>query len=435
MRGGGTDSQARNHHWGMSVALSHDGRAGAAGAPQGFSGCESRIGGAHAYPGPSVSKIGGLGDVAGAGKGLGSSVALSAVGSPRALVTLLLLYASSASAAWPYDKRWVEMAGTDAMNRNWMNIAISSDGSKRAAAGNADYLYESSDYGASWTQVTSTVANWKGVAMSSDGTVQAAWSSGPSSADMKGLFTSADTGATWTHREMPAWLHVSSYTGTIMHCAVSPDGTHMTALASGPPAGPMFISSDAGVTWTTSGPSKYWRKSAMSADGSIQTATTGHLGARSDLVGTMYRSSDSGATWTEVAGMTAHWGGETSMGTGGVAMSSDGVKQVAATHEDNLWYSSDSGVTWTEVTGLGLDNGYVNGATGYTPQWSDVSTSSDGSRMVASGYLRNTWFSTDSGTPPLCSHPSPLPPLCSRPRQLPTSAMTPRLRPPPVPRP
>ena len=110
--------------------------------------------------------------------------------------------------------------------------------------------------------------------MSDSGAVQAAW--GYSSV---GIWTTVDTGATWTYREPRGsqvdWLDV----------AVSGDGQLMTALPGC--QCPIYTSSDSGATWTARGPSKLWGNVAISNDGSKQTATT-----KSENIWT---SSDAGA--------------------------------------------------------------------------------------------------------------------------------------------
>ena len=84
-------------------------------------------------------------------------------------------------------------------------------------------------------------------------------------------------------------------------------------------------------------------------------------------------------------------------------MSSDGVKQVAAPYNGNLFYSTDTGATWTEVTGTTPSGGetWV-----IAPKWIAVTSSSDGTLVLAAMYNGNFWFSRDSGTlSPSCSPP------------------------------
>ena len=186
---------------------------------------------------------------------------------------VVLLEPQTASAAWPYEKQWVE--DTTAGNWNWRGLAISSDGSIRTAAANANKLWYSSDYGATWNADT-VIGNkdWIGVAMSSSGAVQAAY--GYVSV---GIWTSTDTGATWTYREPTG-------SAQMWGCvAVSGDGVHMTAISS---TANSFIwtSADSGASWTQRATGAIWGNVAMSTDGMVQTAN--------QIGGNIWTSSDSG---------------------------------------------------------------------------------------------------------------------------------------------
>ena len=82
-------------------------------------------------------------------------------------------------------------------------------------------------------------------------------------------------------------------------------------------------------------------------------------------------------------------------------MSSDGVKQVAAPYNGNLFYSTDTGATWTEVTGTTPSGGYIYSSGrphDLPPKWQAVTSSSDGTLVLAAMYNGNFWFSRDSGT-------------------------------------
>ena len=99
-------------------------------------------------------------------------------------------------------------------------------------------------------------------------------------------------------------------------------------------------------------------------------------------------------TWTECTGTTADWA-VGSLDGGGITMSSDGVKQVAAPYNGNLFYSTDTGATWTEVTGTTPSGGET---WSIAPKWQAVTSSSDGTLVLAAMYNGNFWFSRDSGT-------------------------------------
>ncbi len=170
----------------------------------------------------------------------------------------------------------------------WQGIASSADGTKLAACVYGGYVYTSADYGASWTEHIIageegegepdpyTEKYWTDVASSADGArlVACAW------ADY--LYISTDFGATWTAHMTDAqrlWTCVTS----------SADGTRLVA---GVLDGYLYTSTDSGATWTArmTDTGRYWSVLASSADGSNL------LGGSSD--GHLYVSTDFGATWT-----------------------------------------------------------------------------------------------------------------------------------------
>jgi hypothetical protein len=209
---------------------------------------------------------------------------------------------------------WVERSSW--WERWWTSIASSSDWTKLAAVTDWDTIaksdttgqykgsiYTSSDSGATWTERTS-IAKW-------------AWRSITSSADWTKLavvgeagyiITSSDSGDTWTERTN-AWRR--NWTSIIS----SADGTKLSAVAQG---GFIYTSSDSGVTWIerNSSGQRFWRSITSSADGTILAAVDGGIGL-------IYISSDSGATWTaQTSAGSRQWFTITS--------SADGTKLVAA---------------------------------------------------------------------------------------------------------
>ena len=91
-------------------------------------------------------------------------------------------------------------------NRNWQAIAMSSVGSKLAAVEYRGHLYTSTDSGVTWTNrgtAGSTIAgnkNWQAIAMSSVGSKLAAVVGDVLTYGGGHLYTSTDSGATWTDR-------------------------------------------------------------------------------------------------------------------------------------------------------------------------------------------------------------------------------------------
>ncbi|MCG6551791.1 MAG: glycoside hydrolase [Candidatus Magnetominusculus sp. LBB02] len=237
-------------------------------------------------------------------------------------------------------------------------VASSSDGTKLIAAGYG-YIYTSSDSGATWTQRTSVGYNfWQSVASSSDGTKLVAAALNDRLSDY--IYTSSDSGATWTQRTSAG----SNYWSSV---ASSSDGTKLIAVDYY--YGDIYTSSDSGATWTkrtrigTNSSTNMGYKVASSSDGTKLIAA--------DYYGYIYTSSDSGVTWTKQTSAGSHnWYS--------VASSSDGTYLIAAGYGDYIYISNDSGATWGAQTGLGVQN------------WLSVASSSDASKVVAvvsNGYI------------------------------------------------
>ena len=263
---------------------------------------------------------------------------------------------------------WTER--TSAGSRNWESITSSADGTKLAAlvypdrdsVGNildAGYIYTSTDSGATWTEQI-LVWHWYGITGSADGTKLAAVSNGS-------IHVSTDSGATWIYRESSSSRYWSSI-------AVSADGTTFAATVED---GYIYTSTDDGVTWAeqTSAGCRAWGPITSSADGSKLAASGG---------GYIYTSTDSGITWTE----------RTSAGSrawSSIASSADGSKLAAAVKGGYIYTSTDSGVTWTERTSAGAR------------VWSSITSSADGTKLAAAvrdyGWDHPSYIytSTDSG--------------------------------------
>jgi len=245
---------------------------------------------------------------------------------------------------------------TSDATRNWIPVAMSSDGKYQTAAVYDGYIYGSSDYGATWSQKTSTTRNWRSAAMSSDGKYQTA-------VVYDGyIYGSSDYGTTWSQKTSDATRNWRS-------AAMSSDGKYQTAVVYD---GYIYGSSDYGTTWSqkTSDATRYWVPVAMSSDGKYQTAAD---------YGYIYCSSDYGATWSQKTGAVGReWGS--------VAMSSDGKYQTAVVSYGGYIYgSSDYGATWSQKTSDATRN------------WVPVAMSSDGKYQTAAVYGGYIYGSSDYG--------------------------------------
>ena len=177
------------------------------------------------------------------------------------------------------------------------------------------------------------------------------------------MWTSADSGETWTSREYAA------LPGTY-GIAMSSDGTK---LAANTHSGNIWTSTDSGANWAEvvvpKDSTQKWFEIASSSDGTKLAAALqfGHI----------WTSTDSGANWAEMkpTASTQKWKG--------ITMSSDGTKLAAAVYNGNIWMSTDSGANWAEVK-----------PTESTQAWSSITMSSDGTKLAAAVNGGNIWTST-----------------------------------------
>jgi hypothetical protein len=162
----------------------------------------------------------------------------------------------------------------------WQSVASSADGNKLVAAvGGSErtgLIYVSPDAGTTWTQAGNAPSNtWQCVASSADGGKLVSVSQLVEPAVGGSIFTSTNSGMTWTSNSVPSepWSSVAS----------SADGTKLMAVAYNESfstgsgfsyAGGIFNSTNSGATWTqTVGPSNFWFSIATSADGNKSAVT------------------------------------------------------------------------------------------------------------------------------------------------------------------
>ena len=157
--------------------------------------------------------------------------------------------------SFTYTYTWSPVASSSI----WQSITSSSDGTKLAAVVYGGYIYTSTDSGASWTERTAPgYRNWNSITSSSDGTKLAATPNGGY------IYTSTDSGANWTERTAPgsrSWTAISS----------SSDGAKLAAAGTNTY---IYTSTDSGVNWTaqTASGSRDWNAITSSSDGTKLTA-------------------------------------------------------------------------------------------------------------------------------------------------------------------
>ena len=155
-----------------------------------------------------------------------------------------------------------------------------------------------------------------------------------------GVFVSTDAGATWTQRSAAISRRVSQI-------LVSPTDATRVYLAG---QSGFERSSDSGATWTTI-------HAGQISDAVIDpnSANTLYINVRSDGI---YKTTDAGTTWTKLAGgaptgAAADWV-RLAIGRSGVA----GSNLVLAKRSGTIYRSTDGGTSWTTLAGSHGDSSY-----------------------------------------------------------------------------
>jgi hypothetical protein len=241
--------------------------------------------------------------------------------------------------------------------RAWSGIASSANGSKLVACVNNGGIYTSTDSGVTWTaRITDASRRWSAVASSADGSTLAAGMASVSGSP-SWIYVSRDSGVTWT----PRLTNVASVTWRAI--TLPNDGSRIAAVAS---TGQIYTSADFGVTWAPRETARDWQSIASSADGSRLVASVNG--------GQLYTSTDFGVTWTAR---------ESARAWRGVASSADGQKLVALVNAGSIYTSTDAGVTWT--------------ARATARAWDKLASSADGDTLMATVSSGQLFRSTNAG--------------------------------------
>ena len=245
----------------------------------------------------------------------------------------------------PVGEIWT--ARDNESERDWRSITSSADGTKLAAVAYDGQIYTSTDSGVTWT-ARENQREWQSIASSADGTRLAA-------VVYDGrIYTSIDSGENWTARESNReWQSIAS----------SADGTKLAAVDFG---GQIYTSINSGESWTARGDNRYWASISSSADGAKLAAVADD--------GPIYTSTNSGVNWTPRESPEGWWVSITS--------SADGTKLAAVIYGGQIYTSSDSGANWT--------------ARESQRDWISIASSTDGTKLAAAGHGR-IYISNDSG--------------------------------------
>jgi hypothetical protein len=265
----------------------------------------------------------------------------------------------------------------------WISSDMSATGNRMVAVQYGGGMYMSTDFGVTWTQVTSSALvnvtgglSFESVTMSQDGLhIVAAVQPTTGTTPTGRLAYSNDGGATWALASLPVgtywWRSVDN----------SADGQVIVAAEHN---GSIFLSTNAGATWspltvaltsgstTTPVASNSWYRVKLSADGNTIAIVANSFGTGPGTG--IFVSHNRGATWTQGFSLTADY---TSL-----AMSSDGATIAAtvsnpnsgstATATGRVLLSTNSGTSFAPVTMPGTNT-----------DWRTIAMSSDGNKMAA----------------------------------------------------
>lgn len=291
----------------------------------------------------------------------------------------------------------------------FQSVAVSADGTTIAAAGHNDYLYTSTDGGATWVRrylrEDQAITSSNFVRLSSSGTTIVANRSISSTS----ICVSTDGGETWTFRQAPShssrmftmtgdastmvlagrnaiwvsedfgasWRETSRPGNGILAISLSADGSTMRATLD---SGQAFVSRDGGTTWSFEGTLDAFdlTRIVSSADGSVAVAS----GTRTSA----YRYD---GAWKRLSVLN-----EGPRAWFLAAMSADASVIFVNDHQGAVYRSVDLGATWEllPIPVIGLS------------RWHPAATSFEGLDCSANGnvvalidFYSNLYFSTDAG--------------------------------------
>ena len=260
-----------------------------------------------------------------------------------------------------FDSLGVNWTDISLNERNYNSIATSSSGKYCSTTVQGGVIYNTTDYGITWTQSNNAPnANWKKIAISANGQYQSACIQNGS------IMHSSDYGVNWLTSNAVAvnWSDIT----------ISASGKYQSACVN---VGNISYSNDFGVTWTQSNaPSDTWSAISMSSKGNLQTAVS---------LQHIYRSTDYGVTWSVSSGDIIT--NATSM-----IMSSDGNRQTI-TGTNGVYFSDTSGNNWT--TSVDMTNITMNCITSSaTSEHQSIGT--DASGVFMSSDYGKTWKVSNS---------------------------------------
>lgn len=251
---------------------------------------------------------------------------------------------------------WEPVLGTPVFNQssNSPMIAMSLDGSTMFTFDSTGYIFKSTNYGTTWTQLTSAGSkSWRGIACSGDGGIVYATIA-------TAIYKSIDGGVTWAQ--------ISSINNGWTDIVTSSDGVYVVACGS---PGKPYISNNGGISFAikdlaaTSG----WFGAAVSPDGTIMI-----VGSDTGI----YISNNNGSSFSITPAP------DPSFNYRHIDCNFDATK-ILACNLNTAVFSNDGGTTWNSYTfasGFGIE---------------DVSVDNTGNVFVVNTYNGYIYVSFDGG--------------------------------------
>ena len=289
---------------------------------------------------------------------------------------------------------WTDQTGGHSAG-GLVSLAANVDGTKLIAGEGgttAGKLWTSTNSGVTWTQRTTpalTNGNWQGAAISSDGTIMAAVDATAESGTTGRVWTSIDSGATFLKQ-------TGVSLGVYDEVAMTVNAGTITVVATANNSGDIWIGTCTSSCSTTGG----WTWSDQTSPAGIHNKTW--RGVAIDSTGTkIVAVINSGDIWTGTYSGSWSWTDQTVAGSRawlGVTMSSDASKIAATVNGGDVWTaqavgtgscsSSATGYCWTDQSGGG------------SKPWFHIAGSANGTRLLAASSASGTaslWVSNDSG--------------------------------------
>ncbi len=220
---------------------------------------------------------------------------------------------------------------------NWDAIASAGDGTKLAVSNINEHILTSVDSGATWTYFGDDANYGSSLTYSTDGTTIA----GGDAENVNFIAVSTDSGDTWNRHIVPRGGQWSSI-------ASSADGTKLVAGSNDHDEDHdfgVYTSTDSGTTWTPT--------SVLAKQGYLASSANGDIIALATYNGYIYTSSNGGSTWIEEVGSgQRQWKGIASSadGTKFIAITEGGyiyhnntAPLIFTSEQDGAW---NIGTTW-----------------------------------------------------------------------------------------